>query len=62
MTRKPGGALVWRDWTLAEARRQEQLELFVQRSTDPRRAEVKRAAVEKRRQKRRAKQPGVAVR
>jgi hypothetical protein len=52
---KPKGALSWPVWSLAEARRQQQLELFAGfRSVDPHKAELKR-------EKRRAKQPGVYV-
>jgi hypothetical protein len=49
-------ALTWPAWSLSEHRRAGQLELFVQRSVDPRKQEAKRA---RRRWKRRAKQPGV---
>ena len=60
MTRKPG-ALGWRDWSLEEARHQQQLELELPlRSTDRRRAEDKQARKEaNRRKRRRAHQPGV---
>jgi hypothetical protein len=55
---KRHGAWNWRGWTLAEARRQQQLELFVQRSVDPRKAEAKRR---KKRRKRQADQPGIPL-
>ena len=56
---KPGGALSWRGWSLKEAGRQRQVEMFPgYRSVDPRKEEVKRA---KRRRKRRERQPGVFV-
>ena len=56
---KPGGALSWPGWSLKEARRQGQVEMFPGlRSVDLWKDEVKRA---KRRRKRRERQPGVFV-
>jgi hypothetical protein len=49
--RKKPGAWGWEPWTLEEARRQEQLEMFVLRSVDPRKAE--QATGKKRRWQRR---------
>jgi hypothetical protein len=54
---KPGGALSWSEWSMKEARRQGQFEMFPGNcSVDSREEEVKRAS---RRSKRRERQPGV---
>ena len=59
------GAMSWSDWTLAEARRQQQqeFEFFTgHRQVDPAKKRDKEAAREARRQRRRrARQPGVHV-
>ena len=56
---KPGGALSWPGWSMKDARRQGQVEMFPgHRSVDPREEEVKQA---KRRRKRHERQPGVFV-
>jgi hypothetical protein len=56
---KPGGALSWPRWSMKDARRQGQVEMFPGlRSVNPWKEEVKRA---KRRRKRRERQPGVFV-
>jgi hypothetical protein len=54
-----GGALSWSGWSLKEARRQGQVEMFPgHHSVGPLEGEVKQA---KRRRKRRERQPGVFV-
>jgi hypothetical protein len=58
MPKSKRGALSWPAWSLEQARRAGQMELFVQRSVDPRKAEAKRA---KRRQRRRQRQPGISL-
>jgi len=56
---KKGGAMSWPVWTLQEARRQQQLELFTLRSVDPRKQEAKR--IKRQEQRRRRRRAGVYV-